>query len=74
MSNGRNERLSRQRGTYTLEIEGRLCIVENVTARVDEDTGEQFFTPHTVQRLQETILGQAEPSKLMEVSVCEYPG
>ena len=31
-----------RRVTYTLEHEGRLYVVENVPARVDEETGEQI--------------------------------
>jgi hypothetical protein len=35
--------------TYTLEFEGKFYIVENVPARVNEETGEQFFSPSTVE-------------------------
>lgn len=66
------ERLVEQRVTYTLEMNGKFYIVENVPARVDEETGEQFFAPSTVERLQETILGQTEPSKTIETPVYEY--
>ena len=58
MTTGQEERLVEQRVTYTLEMGGKFCIVENVPARVDEETGEQFFAPSTVERLQEIILGQ----------------
>lgn len=61
-----------RRVTYTLELNGRFYIVENVPARVDEDTGEQFFSPSTVERLQEIILGRAEPTKVIETPVYEY--
>ncbi len=66
------EKLVERRVTYTLEMDGKFYIVENVPARVDEETGEQFFAPSTVERLQETILGQAEPSKVVETPVYEY--
>ncbi len=59
--------------TYTLEMNGKLCVVENVPSRVDEETGEQFFAPHTVERLRETILGGERPSKVVETPVYEYP-
>ncbi len=72
MSDKQKERLIERRVTYTLEMEGKLYIVENVPARVDEETGEQFFAPSTVERLHETILGRTEPSKLMEIPVYEY--
>jgi hypothetical protein len=53
-------------------MDGEFYIVENVPARVDEETGERFFAPSTVELLQETILGQAEPSKVIKTSVYEY--
>ena len=71
MSN--TEGLVERRVTYTLEVAGKLYVVENVPARVDEETGEQFFAPHTVERLQETILGSEQPSKSIETPVYEYP-
>ncbi|CAN5379266.1 hypothetical protein BH10ACI3_BH10ACI3_16950 [soil metagenome] len=33
--------------TYTLEMEGKFHIIENVPARVSEETGEKFFSPET---------------------------
>ncbi len=68
----KTESLVESRVTYTLEIDGKLYVVENVPARVDEETGEQFFAPSTVERLQETILGQTEPSKVLETPVYKY--
>lgn len=72
MTTRQEERLVEKRVTYTLEMDGKFYVVENVPARVDEETGEQFFAPSTVERLQETILGQAEPSKTIETPVYEY--
>jgi YgiT-type zinc finger domain-containing protein len=70
--NEREEKLVERRVTYTLEHEGKFYIVENVPARVNEETGEQFFSPATVERLQRTILGQAKPSRVLETPVYEY--
>ncbi len=72
MTTGQEERLVEQRVTYTLGMSGKFYIVEDVPARVDEETGEQFFAPSTVERLQEIILGQREPSKMIETSVYRY--
>ena len=66
------ERLVEQRVTYTLEMNGKLYVVENVPVRVNEETGEQFFAPSTVECLQETILGQTEPNKVIETPVYKY--
>jgi hypothetical protein len=46
--------------TYTLELNGKFFLVENVPARVDEETGDQFFSPSTVEHLQQIILMQKE--------------
>ena len=68
----REEKLVERRVTYTLEHEGKFYIVENVPARVNEETGEQFFSPTTVERMQRTILGQGKPSRVLETPVYEY--
>lgn len=68
----REENLSEQRVTYTLEVSGRLFVVENVPARVDQETGEQFFSPETVERLQEIIHGEEKPVRVVETPVFDY--
>ena len=70
--NEREEKLVERRVTYTLEHEGKFYIVKNVPARVIEETGEQFFSPATVERLRKTILGQERPRRLIETPVYEY--
>ena len=70
--NAREDNLVDCRVTYTLAHEGKFYIVENVPARVDEETGEQFFSPATVEQLQKAILGQAEPKRIVETPVYEY--
>ena len=66
------ERLVAKRVTYTLEYEGQVYIVENVPARVDEETGEQFFAPATVERLHEVIHGKRRPDRVVETPVYDY--
>ena len=66
------EKLVERRVSYTLEMDGRLYVVENVPARVDEETGDQFFSPSTVERLQDIILGNTEPRKVITTPVYEY--
>jgi YgiT-type zinc finger domain-containing protein len=68
----REENLVEQRVTYTLEVSGKLFVVENVPARVDQETGEQFFSPETVERLQEIIHGQEKPVRVVETPVFDY--
>ncbi len=59
--------------TYTLEMDGKFYIVEHVPARVCLETGEQFFSPETVERLQKTIWERKKPVRLVETPVFEYP-
>ena len=66
------ERLVERRVTYTLEIDGGFYVVENVPARVGEETGKQFFASHTAERLQAIILGKEEPVKVIETPVYGY--
>lgn len=47
-------------------------LIENVLARVGEETGEQFFSPATVKRLQQTILSKQEPGYFVQVPVYIY--
>lgn len=58
--------------TYTLEKGGKFYIVENVPARVCEETGEQFFAPATVDRLQKLILTGIKPKKTIETPIFEF--
>ncbi len=69
--NEREENLVERRVTYTLEYEGKFYIVENVPARVNEETGEQFFSPATVEQLQKMILGHGKPRRVLETPVYE---
>ena len=58
--------------TYTLEKEGKFYIIENVPARICEETGEQFFAPATVDRLQKIILTGTKPKKTIETPIFEF--
>jgi hypothetical protein len=55
--------------TYTLELNGEFFLVENVPARVDEETGEQFFSPSTVEHLQQIVLMQKEPDLFADANL-----
>lgn len=37
------ETLVEKQVTYTLHLNGQIILIENVPARVNEETGEQFF-------------------------------
>ena len=61
-----------QKVTYTLEVDGKLIVIENVPARVNLETGEQLFSPDTVERLQKMIWEQGKPKCVIQVPVYEY--
>jgi hypothetical protein len=66
------ETLVEKQVTYTLSLNSQLILIENVPARVNEETGEQFFSPTTVERLQQTILNNQEPDHFIQVPVYNY--
>lgn len=72
MSANRQENWIEKQVTYTLNLNGTIILIENVPARVNEETGEQFFSPSTVERLQETILDRKEPDRFDRVPVYDY--
>lgn len=67
-----NEKLEERQVTYTLEVDGKLIVVENVPARVNTETGEQPFSPETTERLQKMIWERKEPSRVIQVPVYEF--
>ena len=66
------ENLVEQKVTYTLAVEGKFMIIENVPARVNVETGEQFFAPDVVEQLQQTIWEKRKPSRIIEAPVFEF--
>jgi YgiT-type zinc finger domain-containing protein len=66
------ETLVERRVTYTLEYKGRFVIIENVPARVALETGERFFAPETVERLQEIVTQREQPVRVIETPVYEF--
>ena len=68
------ESLVEKRVTYALERNGKFFLVKNVPARVNEETGEKFFSPSTVEHLQQIILDEKQPDYVIETSVYSYVG
>lgn len=66
------EILVERKVTYALEMNGKFFVIENVPARVCEETGEQFFSPETVERLQQIVREQHEPKRIIETPVYEF--
>ncbi|MFN5261672.1 MAG: hypothetical protein ACK6BS_18030 [Pseudanabaena sp.] len=70
--NNNQEQLVEKRVTYSLELNGKFILIENVPARVNEETGEQFFAPSTVLLLQQIILDGQEPKRVIQTPVYSY--
>jgi hypothetical protein len=68
----RQEKLVEQKVTYTLFKNGQFYIIENVPARVDEETGEQYFSPQTVEMLQQIIRQHPKPIRVVETPVYSF--
>lgn len=71
-TNFRQETFIEQKVTYTLEVDGKFFIIENVTARVCQETGESFFYPDTVERIQEIIWQNRSQKRTIETPVYEF--
>ena len=72
MSDNWKEKIVEKKVTYILEMEGKVYIVENVPARVNLETGERYFSPETVERLQKTIWESKKPVRVIETPVYEF--
>jgi len=67
-----NETMVETEVTYTIEYEGKLHVIEHVPARVCKETGEEFFSPETVEHIQAIVNGGAKPARVIETPVYEY--
>jgi YgiT-type zinc finger domain-containing protein len=57
---------------YSLELDGKFYVVENVPARVCVETGEKFFSPETLDRLYEIIWEENKPIRVIETPVYAF--
>jgi hypothetical protein len=67
-----DEPFSDERVTYTLQVGDRFFVIENVPARVSQRTGERFFSPETVERIQTIVWGQGTPVRVLETPVFQF--
>jgi len=58
--------------TYTLEVAGKFYIIEHVPARVCKETGEQHFSPDTVERIHALLKSNKQPDKMIQTPVYEF--
>jgi YgiT-type zinc finger domain-containing protein len=57
---------------YKLDLGDRIVVIENVPARVCEQTGEEFFSPETAERIWQLVHGGGRPARAMHVDVYDY--
>ena len=67
-----NETLVEKEVNYILDLEDRIIVIKNVPARVSLETGERYFAPETVERLQKMIRESKKPTRVVETPVYEY--
>jgi hypothetical protein len=67
-----NETLIEKEVTYTLYKDGKFYIIENVPARVNAETGEQYFSPQTVENLHKIIRGKQKPARTIQTPVFNF--
>ena len=68
----KKEAFAQEEVTYTLEAGGRVVIIERVPARVSLETGERFFSPETVERLQRIVWEERTPKRVVETPVYDF--
>jgi len=66
------EKLVERLVTYTIMKDGQLYVVDNVPARVNEETGEMFFSPQTVERLQQILREKQRPVRFIQAPVYDF--
>ena len=57
---------------YTIEIDVKMIVDEQVSAQVCLETGEQLFSAETAERIQQLLLSKEKPTRMMEVPVFEF--
>lgn len=67
-----NETLVDKKVTYHIEVDGRLFVIENVPARVNVETGENHFSPETVERLRTIVRERRSPVRTIQTPVYEF--
>lgn len=57
---------------YSLTIDGRRILVDNVPAEVCERCGEVTLSPDVVERLQQIVWQRHSPARVIETLVYEF--
>ncbi len=57
---------------YILDLGNTLMVFENVPARVNTETGEQFFSPETVRQIQQLAASSTQPDHTILAAVYQF--
>lgn len=57
---------------YIFDTDEQIFVFENVPARVNPETGEQFFAPATVRRIQQVAMSSNKPTRTIQATVYEF--
>jgi len=66
------EKMEERLVTYTMDVDGRIIVIEHVPARVCLETGEQYFSPQTVERVHAIVHGGAKPARTLTMPVYDF--
>jgi len=58
--------------TYTLQRNGKFYVIGNVPAQACKETGEEFFSPESMERIHEIMQAPKTPVRKMETPVFDY--
>lgn len=61
-----------RRVRYKIDLGDRLVVIEDVPARVCEQTGDQFFSPETAERIWQIVNGGERPARVMQADVYDF--
>ena len=64
--------MNEEETTYTLQIEDKFVVIENVPAKVCHQCGEKLFSPEVVEHLQMTIWNDEKPEKTIKTPIFNY--
>lgn len=58
--------------THLMRVEGRVVVVENVPARVNQVTGERLFSLETAEWLSQLVHGATLPTRVEQAQVYSF--
>lgn len=67
-----DERMVERLVTFSMDYHGRIVTIAGVPARVDSETGEQWFSAATVEQLQAIVWSGREPDRMAETPVFQF--